>query len=97
MLDQIQMLLKVLSDHILSFLQPDSVSLKACSESHPLLSRLVERHQFVHLELHHDHNYKFMVYKLCGHRFSEFVKILRERPHIAKDARSLEVDVGPTP
>jgi len=67
-----------LLDHILTFLQPDPEFLKACSESHPLLSQLVERYQFART-----------------FRYSQFVKILCDRPHIAKYVHSLEVHVGP--
>ena len=33
-------------DHILSFLQSDPISLKTCSKSHPILSKLAERHLY---------------------------------------------------
>jgi len=38
-----------LIDHIFSFLQEDTLALKACSKAHPLLSRLAERHLFAHI------------------------------------------------
>jgi len=39
------------SNRILSFLQSDPVSLEACCKSHPLLSRLAERHRFADVVL----------------------------------------------
>ena len=38
-----------LIDHIFSFLQEDTLALKACSKAHPLYSRLAERHLYTHI------------------------------------------------
>jgi len=38
-----------LIDHIFSFLQEDTLALKACSKAHPLYSRLAERHIYTHI------------------------------------------------
>jgi len=77
-----------LVDHILSFLQSDPVSLKACHNSHPLLSQLAERHQFAHVVLD-----DFDTRDAFGFESSEFTKIIHRRPHIAAYVRSIEMKV----
>ena len=84
--DRYQMRLSIeLLDHILSFLQSD-VSLKACCESHPLLSRLAERHLFAHVCIDD------CVGGLTS-RTSEFIRIIDRHPHIATYVRSIEISL----
>lgn len=68
-------------DHILSFLQSDPASLKACSESHPFLSRLAERHQFAHIVLRQPLH-------------TEFTRIFADRPHLFIYVRSIQLNIG---
>jgi len=77
-----------LVDHILSFLQSDPVSLKACRKSHPLLSQLAERHQFSHVVVDY--------FNLCKFAFlpSKFTKIIHRHPHIATYIRSISMRLG---
>jgi len=84
---QMQLSIEVV-DHILSFLQSDPVSLKACYNSHPLLSQLAERHQFAHVVLD-----DFNTRDTFGFESSEFTKIIHRRPHIAAYVRSIEMKV----
>ena len=77
-----------LVDQILSFLQSDPVSLEACQESHPLISKIAERHQFAHVVLDD--------FNLCEFAFesSEFTKIIHGQPHLATYVRSIEMRLG---
>ena len=75
-------------DHILSFLQSDPVSLKACYESHPLLSQLAQRHRFTHVVLNDLFPPEF------AFRPSDFSKVIHRHPHIATYVRSIELEVA---
>ena len=76
-------------DHILSFLQSDPVSLKACYESHPLLSQLAQRHRFTHVVLNND-----LFPPEFAFRPSDFSKVIHRHPHIATYVRSIELEVA---
>lgn len=74
-------------DHILSFLQPDTTALKACSKSHPFLSKIAERYLYVNVAVH-DGGYITQPdeYDL---NFREIIKLLSDNPHIANYVRNL--------
>lgn len=81
-------------DHILSFLQSDMVALKACSRTHPSLSRLAERYLYAYITF----DMACFLYHR-GNEEIELFEILSERPHIAKYIRSFDIyfDIFSTP
>src|SRR6266545_8240703 len=72
-------------DHIFSFLKSDPAALRACSESHPSLSRLAEPHLYFHVLLKTSDS--------SSDRPSNLAQLLSRRPHIAHYIRSLEIQV----
>jgi len=76
-------------DHIFSFLQSDPVALKACSESHPTLSQLVERHLYARITLYEDDAVDDK-----GLGTAEYTKLLIDRPYIVDYIRILEIKMN---
>jgi hypothetical protein len=76
-------------DHLFSFLVSDPVTLKACSETHPVLSRLAERHLYATLTLldgnRVDHQH--------GMRTSDLDQLLSDTHRIRKFVQAVEVKV----
>ena len=77
-------------DHIFSFLQSDTGTLKACSQSHPTLSQLVERHLYVRITL-----YDYDAVDDKGLGTTEYAKLLIDRPYIVDYIRILEIKMVP--
>jgi len=69
-------------DYILSFLQSDTDTLKACSRSHPILSQLVERYLYTSITLRDD----------ISLEASELNELLHNRPHVANYVFALEIE-----
>ncbi len=74
-------------DYILSFLQSDTAALKACSQSHPFLSKLAERYLYVNVAVH-DGSYSAGADE-NGLEFHEITKLLSDNPYIANYVRNL--------
>src|SRR5258708_815332 len=70
-----------LIDHIFSFLQGDSLALKACSKVQPLFSRLAERHLYAHI--------------VISPRAPDVSNLIFENPHLLNYPRTLEINHHP--
>ena len=82
-------------DQILSFLQEDRASLRACSQSHPTVSQLAERYLFAHITV--DNDGTFHSDDDGNHHFqvgNKVTVLLSKRPRIANYVRSLEIRVS---
>jgi len=66
-----------LIDHIFSFLQEDTLALKACSKAHPLYSRLAERYLYAHIAI--------------DSRTNEACNLILENPRLLDYPRTLEI------
>ena len=76
-------------DVILSFLQEDHTTLKACLESHPILSQLAERYSYAHITVDENATIESEI------QFDvKLAVVLSRKPHIAKYVRSLEIKIG---
>jgi len=80
-------------DCILSFLQRDQATLKACSAAHPLLSSLAERHLLTHIIFYIGFYSK---YRPCcptdGFPIPRLSRCLSEKPYLAQHIRSITFD-----
>jgi len=75
-------------DHIFSFLQSDYISLRKCSEGHPFLASLAERHLYTHIALQNHptrNDQKFLP--------SELLNDFAERPHLLDNVFSLNIEL----
>ena len=81
-------------DHILSFLQSDPVSLKTCAQSHPILSKIAERHIYANTTILSDYHSGIVSDEHCL-RVCELSKTLSDNPYIANYVRSLEIRFEP--
>jgi hypothetical protein len=69
-------------DHTFSFLISDKDSLIRCSEAHPVFSRMVEKYQYYHINLH-----------AHGHISSYFTKLLSDKPRIGAYVHVLQLQL----
>ena len=76
-------------DYILSLLQLDFASLKACTRAHPVLSKLVQLHFFADIVLH-DEKYVVNVDE-NGFRSFELTAILSSCPNIVHYVQNLKI------
>jgi len=76
-------------DHILSFLQWDRAALSVCAKAHPSISKLVERHFYVHLSVGDSPAYYYSP--------SDLLERTINNPNIAKYVRSLQISLSVTP
>jgi hypothetical protein len=80
-------------DCILSFLQRDQATLKACSAAHPLLSSLAERHLITHMIFYIGFYSK---HRPCcptdGFPVPRLSRCLSERPYLTHHIRSITFD-----
>ena len=78
-----------LLDHILSFLQSDKAALRACAESHPLLSQLTEPYLYAHISLwtclQHPNSNHFGTSKLA--------RLLSDSPRVVHYIRKLDISI----
>ena len=76
-------------DYILSFLESDSKTLKACCRSHPLLCQIAEPHIYASIYLRTSNH-------VSDRNFgpSNLVNLLSNRPHIANYIRNLDIQVS---
>ena len=77
-------------DYILSFSQVSA--LESCAQSHPILSKLVERHLYSTIILH-DEPLSPHVHHLCL-RISQLTKRLSDNAHVANYVRNLTIYVN---
>jgi len=77
-------------DYILSFLESDFVTLKACSLAHPFLSQIAERYLYSTLKLQHGG-----VIACTGLQMSEFNQFLLNTPRIGSFVRTVVVQIRP--
>ena len=76
-------------DLILSFLQDDHAALKACLESHPIISQIAERYSYAHITVNENATIKSEI------QFDvKLAVVLSRKPRIAKYVRSLEINIG---
>ena len=78
-------------DLILSFLQEDHTTLKACLESHPILSQIAERYSYAHLTVDENATIQSEIQVQVDGKLTD---VLSRRPRIAKYVRSLEIRIG---
>ncbi len=84
-----------LLDYILSFLQSDTYTLEKCTRSHPVLSKIAERHIYAEITLYDDPHPK--VECCTTHNFTQ---ILASKPEVVDYIRSLTIylkDYGNSP
>ena len=75
-------------DYIFSFLQSDYISLRKCSEGHPFLASLAERHLYTYIALQNHptrNDQKFLP--------SELLEVFAERPHILDNVFGLNIEL----
>ncbi len=75
-------------DYIFSFLQSDYISLRKCSEGHPFLASLAERHLYTYIALQNHptrNDQKFLPFEL--------LKVFAERPHILDNVFGLNIEL----
>ena len=70
-------------DHIFGFLIKHSASLVACSEAHPVFSRMVEKYQYYCLTI--------VLESRCGH-LTVLTKLLSDKPRIGNYVRVLRIE-----
>lgn len=75
-------------DHVLGFLQWDRITLKFCAQAHPTLSKLVERHIYVHLTVHN-----FASSHPGTYHSSDLFRLISQNPEISKSVRSFRMDL----
>jgi len=84
-----------LLDYILSFLQSDTYTLDKCTRSHPILSKIAERHIYAEITLYDDPHPK-----VESHTTHNFTQILANKPEVVHYIRSLTIylkDYGNSP
>src|SRR5258705_3853852 len=80
-------------DCILSFLQRDQATLKACSAAHPLLSFLAERHLLTHMIFYIGfYSKRHPCCPTDGFPVPLLSRRLSERPYLAHHIRSITLD-----
>ena len=78
-------------DYILSFLQSEVAILQACTQSHPILSKLVEQYLYANIILHDENRYPNNNFH--GLQIVEFINLVSDSPHISNYVQNLAICV----
>src|SRR6266540_4701638 len=88
------MLLPEIVDHIFNFLQSDINTLKACTEAHPILAQLAERHLYAHITIQ-NLCYHTLPGRMCT--VSWLSKSFSDSPHLASYVSILYIEITGIP